>query len=441
MHSLIKITSGAFLALVLIAGSSSPVLAYGPEGLFGGRAEPDSSIAVANPVDLKNDRPDRAESVLEHPRPDYDPVPIEFGSFEMFPSVDLGENFESNLFATDGDERADMHGIVRPVINLFSNWGRHAVSVTAFGDFAYYSENPNENYQSMVVDVSGRYDILNRMWVEGRVGHQYLAESRTSPNDSNGSVPVIFNLTKGGVTFYRGLGQLRVTLDYDYKGFRYDNTPATDGAIDQSIRSRDEHTGTATLQYAMSGNVMPYVRASYNIRPYTDYKEHDARGYETVAGTTWDLGGVTSVDVYAGWIARSYDDFAFKKDLGSLKFGGRVDWNPTGMTSVVAEVNRTLEETSLTGYNSYYSTGGSTTVTHEMRRNVILEGNLAYSRLDFNGLVDRQDDIISVGAGVRYLINRNLHSDFMYSWEGRDSTAIDSDYSRNLLMVRVGIKY
>ncbi|MGE0109173.1 MAG: outer membrane beta-barrel protein [Bdellovibrionales bacterium] len=431
----------SFLIVSCLLAMSSPAHAYGPEGLFGGRAEPDGSIAVARPTNLKNDRPDRAESVLEHARPDYDPVPVEFGSFEMYPSLELGENYESNLFATDGDEREDVHGIIRPVVNLFSNWGRHALSITTFGDFAYYSQNPDENYQSMVVDAAGRYDILNRMWVEGRMGHQYLAESRTSPNDVNGRVPVTFNLSKAGMTFYRGVGSLHLTLDYDFKRFRYDDTPAAGGAIDQSLRSRDEHKTTMTWDYAMTGNVSPYLRASYETRPYTDYKEHDATGYEALAGTTVDMGGITSLDVYAGWMVRDYDDFATTKHLSSPRVGGRIDWNPTGLTSVVLEANRTLEETSITNYNSYYATGGSVTVTHELYRNILLEGNLGFSRYDFNGSTERQDDVLGVGCGTRYLISRNLYTDAMYNWEGRESSEVDNDYARHLVMMRVGIHY
>jgi hypothetical protein len=28
---------------------------------------------------------------LKHPRPDYDPAPIALGSFELFPTLELGE--------------------------------------------------------------------------------------------------------------------------------------------------------------------------------------------------------------------------------------------------------------------------------------------------------------------------------------------------------------
>ncbi len=430
----------ALLTAAALLVSASSAQAYGPEGLFGGRPQPDSSIVLGNPVDLKNDRPGRAESVLEHPRPDYDAAPIEMGSFELFPTLELGETYDSNLYATPNDERGDAIGTIRPIVNLFSNWGRHALSVTTFGDINYYSQHASEDYKNAVVDVNGRYDILAETWLGGRAGYQRLAESRTSPNAVNGSEPTTFGVAKGGLSFYRGVGLLKVNADYDYKRFDYDDTASTSGLIDQSTRDRNEHVVGGKLGYQVSGNLKPYVRGAYNVRDYDSNPTHQSDGFETVVGATADLGGITSVDLFAGWMVQHYDDFVVKKTLSTPKIGGRLDWNVTGMTSVVLEADRTIEETTLDGYNSFYQTGGSATVTHELLRNVLLEGNVAYSHADFNGLGEREDDALSSGLGGRYLINRNLYSDLLYSWERRYSTDDTSEFTRNMVTVRLGVR-
>ncbi|HBM90335.1 MAG TPA: hypothetical protein DD400_00410 [Rhodospirillaceae bacterium] len=441
MYSSLKVSGSILAAFTFLLVQTSPVqAAYGPEGLFGGRPKPDSSIVVANPVELKNDRPERAESVLDHPRPDYDPVPIEVGSFELFPALELGETYADNIYATTSDKRNDAIGVIRPVINLFSNWGRHALAITTFGDFAHYSQHPDENYQSIVLDVNGRYDIMNQMWIGVRAGHQYLAEARTSPDGTGGTEPVTFNMPRGGLSFYRGVGRLKLTLDYDFSRFIYEDTPTSTTPIDQSDRSRDVHVAAATLKYDLSGNVAPYVRGSYNIRDYEKNHDHDADGYSAVVGTTMDLGGITSLDLFAGWMVENYNDFGVAQQLSTPKFGGSLMWNATGLTTVVFEMDRTIEETNLTGYNSYYQTGGSATVTHELLRNVILETDLAFSRADFNGTGDRKDDILTIGAGGRYLINRNLYTDLMYSWERRYSDVPSSNYIRNMVLLRLGVR-
>lgn len=435
-----KLGGSVLLAAVVLLGSA-PAYAYGPEGLFGGRPQPEGSIVLGNPVELRNDRPERAESVLEHPRPDYDAAPIEMGSFELFPTLELGATYDDNIYATPSGERDDAIGTIRPIVNLFSNWGRHALSVTMFGDSNYYSEHASENYNNAVIDVNGRYDIANQTWLSGRTGYQRLAETRTSPNAVDGSEPTTFGVGKAGLTAYRGVGKLKANADYDFKRFDYDDTPTEGGPdIDQSIRNRNEHLMGGKLAYEISPNMKPYIRGDYNIRTYDHNPTHDSNGFDALVGFEADFGGITSMDLFAGWMTQYYDDFAVKKVISSPRIGGRVEWNVTGMTSVVLEADRTIEETATDAFNSYYQTGGSATVTHELRRNILLEANAAYSHSDFNGTVEREDDSISAGLGGRYLINRNLYSDLLYGWERRYSTEDSSEYTRNMITLRLGVR-
>lgn len=440
MQTKMKLNSSVLLAVLAASFSASPALAYGPEGLFGGRPQPDSSLVLGEPVELRNDRPERAEHVLDHPRPDYDPAPIEMGSFELFPTLELGETYDTNIYASRNNERDDMIGTVRPIVSMFSNWNRHALAVTALGDVNYYSEHADENYHNALIDANARFDIVNQEWIALRAGYQSLAEQRSSPNDAGGSEPTTFGLTKAGATFYRGIGQMKVNVDYDLKSFDYDNTPSSTGPIDQSSRNRDEHVMGGMLAYDMSGNFRPYIKGAYNIRNYDKNPTHESDGFEAVVGATADFGGITSLDLFAGWMSQYYDKFDVKKKVNSPKIGGRLDWNVTGLTSVVLEANRTIEETSLSGYNSFFATGGSATITHELMRNVLLEANLAYTQDDFNGARDRKDDVYSAGLGGRYLINRNLYTDFLYNWEKRNSDEANSEYTRNLGTVRLGVR-
>jgi len=435
-----KLSGSVLLAAVVLLGGTPSAHAYGPEGLFGGRPVPDSSIVLGNPVELKNDRPERAESVLEHPRPDYDAAPIQIGSFELFPTLELGETYDSNIYATKDNERDDTVGTVRPVVNLFSNWGRHALSVTTFGDVNYYSQHAKENYNNAVLDVNGRYDVMDKTWVSGRAGYQRLAESRTSPNAINGSEPTTFGVGKAGVTAYRGVGKLKANVDYDFKRFDYDSTPSSAGLINQSTRDRDEHIAGGKLAYDLSGNVKPYIRGAYNVRSYDHNRTHDSDGFETVVGAQADLGGITSVDLFAGWMVQNYDNFTTKKQDSTPKVGGRLDWNVTGMTSLAVEVDRTIEESTSNLFNSYYQTGGSATLTHELRRNILLEANSTYSHEDFNGSSKRRDDVVTAGLGGRYLISRNLYSDLFYNWEDRMSTENTNEYTRNTVTLRLGVR-
>ena len=80
--------------------------------------------------------------------------------------------------------------------------------------------------------------------------------------------------------------------------------------------------------------------------------------------------------------------------------------------------------------NRYHAASSSTetnlsvTVEHELLRNVILSGNAGYIHDDYNG-ISRTDDTYQVGAGAKYLLNRNLRlsADITYSSRSSTSTA------------------
>jgi hypothetical protein len=429
----------ALFSIALLAGMTSPAQAYGPEGLFGGRPRPDDVIVLDNPT-LPEDRPQRAQSVLQHPRPDFDPVPITLGGFELFPSAEMGAYYDSNIYAQSDNTKSDEIIGLRPAVSAFSNWNRHSIAATAFGDLNFYTHKTDENYADFVSSVEGRYDIMAQTWIASRFGYQHLAEPRSSPDAVNGINPTTFNVANGGLTAYRGLGKLKITGNYDLRRYFYNDTPSTTGMIDQSQRDRTEQKVGPRISYDLTENLKPYVQANYNVRTYDNNHTHQSDGYDAVAGATADFGGITSADVYVGWMSQDYENFLYDNTNSGIKFGGRLEWNVTGMTTVVLETSRTIEETTGTDFNSYKATGGSATVTHELLRNVLLEADLGFTRYDFNGLGERQDDNILAGGGARWLINRYLYSDFIYNWSNRSSDASGSDYSRHLVTLRLGVQ-
>ena len=109
-----KIGGVLLLAAVAFTAQISDANAYGPEGLFGGRSAPDGTIVLGNPVDLRNERPNRAEHVLDYPRPDFDGVPYEIGGFELYPTLEFGVAYDNNLFIENSSKSDDVIGTIRP---------------------------------------------------------------------------------------------------------------------------------------------------------------------------------------------------------------------------------------------------------------------------------------------------------------------------------------
>jgi hypothetical protein len=79
-------------------------------------------------------------------------------------------------------------------------------------------------------------------------------------------------------------------------------------------------------------------------------------------------------------------------------------------------------------------------LSHELRRNLVIQASAVYYALDYQKIV-RHDDLYDAGAGLRWYINRHLYSDLTYDYQQRNSQQTVNDYERNVLFLRVGIQY
>src|SRR5271163_1858458 len=69
---------------------------------------------------------ERGASVLDRPRPEYDPLGLRLGSFFLYPKLELGELYSDNVFATQSNKKTDFITVVSPTLDLRSNWSQNA---------------------------------------------------------------------------------------------------------------------------------------------------------------------------------------------------------------------------------------------------------------------------------------------------------------------------
>jgi hypothetical protein len=428
-------------ALGLAALVVLPLDASADQGFFGGRPAPDGSLNMRRSTTEQFD-PIRGQSVAQRPRPDFDPTPIDISSFQLFPAISASSYYDSNIYSTQGNVKDDVVWKINPTLAATSNWGRHAIAFTGMADINQYTQNDSENFVGGVMQAEGRYDIAPQTWASATAGYQRVTEPRSFPSSPTTSAaePTQYNLTTMGGELYRGLGQLKMKANYDFSYYEYDAAVLTGGGVvSQSGRDRASNAFSTEVSYAYTENLIPFIRGSYDVRDYVISGVRNSTGYSADVGAHLDFGGVTSGSLYVGYINRDYYNFG-TGNHGALDVGGDVLWNVTELTSIQGEFGRTIEETTAGTADSFTSTGGSLTVTHELLRNVILEGNLSYSNYDFNS-DPRQDDIYGAGAGSRYFITRNFYADLTYDYSKRDSNAAGGDYDKHTLLIRFGAQH
>jgi hypothetical protein len=73
-------------------------------------------------------------------------------------------------------------------------------------------------------------------------------------------------------------------------------------------------------------------------------------------------------------------------------------------------------------------------------RNLLLNISASYENDSFQGIT-RTDNVFTAGAGVRYLINRNLFLGGSFTYYQRSSTLTGASYTQNILMLRAGTQF
>ncbi len=379
------------------------------------------------------------ESVVNRQRPELDPQGMPLGTFRLFPSIGVGFMTDRNIFATDQGEIDDTITRVTPRLRLQSGWSRHELTASVYGVLARYDDNENEDYDDAGIDIDSTLDVSSASALNLSFGYDSLHEERDSPDDADGFEPTPFDRLTALVGFARRSGRFAVRVSADLRDEDYDDVVGAAGIINNDDRDRRRRSYGVELSREFGRQTEVYGRAGFDVRDYDQAvddngRERSSDGIGIALGVRAALTGASFLDVFAGRIERDYDDPALP-DIDSPWFGGRLVWNPTGLTTVTADVRRTVEETTFGASSGYQATRFGITADHELRRNLLLHGGIYWQNNDYEGLA-RDDDLSGISVGARYMMNRFFSIQLEYRQRERDSSAADTnDYGTDIVML------
>ena len=390
---------------------------------------------LAAPVALAQQpapEPERNVTVEQRRRPQFDPLGIRAGGFLIFPSLQVSGEYDSNVFATENNEDDDFGLLLRPRLTAVSQWSRHALNASLFGDFAFYEEFDENNYKDFGGSLNGRLDITRNDILFGELSLARRHEGRESP-ESVGSQDL--------VTYFDGLARLGYRRDFNLVyvvvGGSVNRKDYNEEDLNEDRRDLIDLTGDLRIGYKVSPRFNLFVQGDYTIVRYDNDSgvDRDSRGFGFSVGTDVDITGILFGEARVGYIRREYDDDTLDSVSGP---GGaaKLTWNVTGLTSLIFEAGGGIVETTQFGASANLQSNLSGEVQHELLRNLILTGRLSFTRDDFQG-IDRTDHTYRARVGARYLLNRNLSLDAGYEFATRDSDVNGGDYDRHL--VRLGV--
>lgn len=404
--------------------------------------------------------PDPNVTVQARPRPDYSPLGIRAGAFLVFPSLTLSEQFDDNVFATDNGKKSDFATIIAPRITAQSDWTRNALGFGAGVTGAVNYDYSQNNYLDAFATTTGRLDVTRADKVSGFLRVDRLHEGRDDPNSRNNFDAADANAQQGNRDgnlnrYWRGqvdtsyrhdfnrwftvLGANVQRLVYEEVGSQSEN----------DRRDRNEYSGRFRLGYDLGPRINLFGEGRYSYRDYDkgqiyggEEVKRNSQGFQGRLGTEVDITGILFGELALTYSRRNFDESQFN-DTSGFGGSGALTWNVTPLTTVILEAESDIAETTVQFQGDIaeanFQNSVGLDVTHELLRNVLLNANTKFERDDFQG-TSRTDNIWSAGAGVTYLINRNLSLDGSYRFSTRSSDAPGARYDRNIVLVGITAK-
>jgi hypothetical protein len=384
-----------------------------------------------------------SQTVTQRPRPEVDPLGLHIGDFFWFPRAELDEVYNSNIFATRRPTISDVITVLQPSFDLLSSFPRNAVNLHGGAASQFYASHSAQNTQDGFISTDGRLDVTvgNSFYGSAQAAHLHIPRTSTnSPSDAAQPVTYWAYTANAG---YRQTGlRFGYQADIAVLSTQYNAVPTVGGGI-LPQRPSDTTISQAVLRgsYELVPDYLGYIRVAGNLTDYPHLAPLNSAGYRTDLGLQILPRHILSGEIYTGYLSQIYGTLG--RSITGVDAGGRLVYNFTRLTTATFTGLRTVipaNPTIGTTGTSYLATTAAANVDHELLRNLLLNASAGYEIDTYLG-VSRTDNILSIGAGLKYLLHRNLYLGGSYAYQQRNSTVNGGSYTQSVLMVRLSTQF
>jgi len=398
---------------------------------------------------VRPERPD-TRSPATQAAENYDPKGVPMGSFKLFPELELDEVYNDNIYATNlgaAGRTGSFIQLIKPSLSLRSDWNQHALNFFAKGNIGLFSVSNTPNFTDFSLGADGRYDIQRDWNVYGGGSFSHNHEDPGTPNAATGAVPPnLYDQIAGNVGYFQKFNRLSVRADGRLDNYNYvNNFTSINGSLASGARNRTEWRESLRAGYEIVADTQAWVRGSLNQRRYVTQPDasgffRNSSGFDVVAGLQIDFGGITSIEVFGGYMQQDYVDGNFKQ-VAQPTFGLTGYWNPIREVSVRPFVQRTVNDAGLASAAAYVSTSGGVDVDYKIRPNVKLIAHGDYAIADYS-LISRTtneyDQYWTFRASAMYSPDNIFFVGPSYQYVYKTSNLQNANYDQSIVMLRLG---
>jgi hypothetical protein len=345
-------------------------------------------------------------TVLSRGRPEYGYAGTQIGAFIVKPVINESLGYDSNLFGFSnpvGSPLIDSAGSLQ----INSDWSRDSLGADFSYDNLRYPNQPVENQNDFTASLGGSYDIGEDQ-VTLAASHLALHQDITQIGTLGLTVPIPYTVNDLRANYVTTLGRIALKPVIDISSYRFPGT-LPGGNPGQTYRDRDLYDFSIGGYYPLAPleNIIVVLRhttANY-LHPGIGLPGEDS-GESILVGMDYSVPGLWRYRALVGLETRSYSGGRTRSHRSPI-FEGIAIWTPSGLTTVTASVERTIEDDAAGGTAGFVYTRARLIVDHEYLRNILLQGRLSVQHaayLPHNGT----ETIGNAGASITWLLNRHM---------------------------------
>lgn len=442
-------------ATAILLGIASPANAQAIQNTMEPLAAPWNAQRVFEPSALpsfegRDDRDSDREEVApedtpvkNRQQPGYEPVGIRYGSWMFNPSLMAGALYDSNVFASNTQQRSDIASVVEPSLRAHTLWEKHGIDLKLDAQNTTYHQNSSLDQTNASLKGAGWFDVAHDMQVLGNFQIAHLNEgvgSLSSP--SNAVTPTPYNLFSGDLTlrkeWYRFTGSVGARVD----SYEFGTARAQDGSIiDQSARDGQLYTVHGRIDYAFSPSLGWFVGAEGNQRDLRGIpgSSIDSTGYRVLSGVTVELGRLVKGEFAGGYVEQRFDNPLIGTIAGPA-YRAMLTWSPTRLLDIHVKAEQLVTQTSDTSSTGVLANAVQIGADYELLRNVVLSASAGFESDHFYGQ-DRRDTVTSTNASVKYLLNRYAAISAYHRYTSRESNQSIFSYDKHQVGINVTAQF
>lgn len=368
---------------------------------------------------------------------------LRLGSFTLFPTLETGIAATSNMGQAAKGAKADAGLLLKPGLEIESDWSRHQFSASISGEAVRYLREEKLSTYGIDAKANLRLDVRRGTTLDVETGYELISTGASDSEVPDTAVSdQISHVLTAGVAVEHEAGFADLRLGSGVRRELYDNVKLSGGGVEDN-GDRDFVEPSVTLRGTFNRGAMlrPFLETSYAPRIHDQSADRnglrrDSKGYAATLGLRIDDDPLWSGEVGLTYLVRDYEDptLATESAPGLL---ANLQWRPTELSKFDLSAGMTIDETSDAGSGGKPTWTASAKVTHALRDNLDLLSGVSISTSDASG---GRDNTYGASAGLDWKLNPLISWSLLYEGEWGDSPGSSSDYDEQRLLTGIILK-